>query len=402
MKTHAAPRGAGLLNIAAQAVFLLAILLLLPRSGAPKAALIFGIVLCAFYLSVLLQLFAAFRTEAETTPYSYDTIYYIGFTLFFLSVLITHAVLTLRIAAAPESYDAREVLHLLQGSAKQYMQLSFPFVLLFSLALCISNISLIRHEGARLVNFLGIILSGLLLFGELFIYAFDYSVTGSVWKVMFHDLVSTLLAAIYLYFECMLIGAMAANGLSARYEPKPDREYMIILGCALRPDGTPTPLLRSRIDRALAFYRKQKAETGKELYFITSGGQGADEALSESAAMKRYLLEHGVAEERIIEENGSTDTFENMKFSKEKIAARRAGAKVAFATNDYHVFRSGLCARRVELSAVGVGAKTKWYFWPNASVREFIGLLTEDRKKQAAILGGLIVSYLVLTLLVYR
>ena len=75
---------------------------------------------------------------------------------------------------------------------------------------------------------------------------------------------------------------------------------------------------------------------------------------------------------------------------------------MAFATNDYHVFRSGLCARRVDLNAVGVGAKTRWYFWPNASVREFIGLLTENRKKQAVILGGLVLSYLVLTLLAYR
>lgn len=385
-----------------QAAFLLTVLILLPLSGAQKAALTVGIVLSVFYLLVLLQLAAAFRAEARITPYSYDTIYYIGFALFVFSVLVTHVVLTVRMMGRPEIYDAQELLRLLQGSAKQYMQLSFPFVLLFSLALCVSNISLIRHEGARFVNFFGIILSGLLLFGELFIFAFDYYVTGSVWKVMFHDLVSTLLAAVYLYFECMLIGVMATNGLSARYEPKPDRDYMIILGCALRADGTPTPLLRGLIDRALAFYRKQKEETGRELFFVTSGGQGADEAISESEAMKRYLMEQGIPAERIIEENGSADTMENMAYSKEKIRSRDPEGNVAFATNDYHVFRSGLCARRVDLNAVGIGAKTKWYFWPNASVREFIGLLTENRKKQAVILGGLVLSYLVLTLLAYR
>ncbi len=49
------------------------------------------------------------------------------------------------------------------------------------------------------------------------------------------------------------------------------------------------------------------------------------------------------------------------------------------------------------MRAVGMGAKSKWYFWPNALVREFIGLLTEHRGKQALILGGMVVIYTVLT-----
>ena len=105
-------------NVLIQAAFVLAVMLLLPQSAAQKDALLLGIVLSAFYLFVLFQLLAAFRSQARSTPYSYDTIYYIGFALFVLSVLITHVVLTLRIARMPESYDAREILHLLQGSAK--------------------------------------------------------------------------------------------------------------------------------------------------------------------------------------------------------------------------------------------------------------------------------------------
>ena len=179
----------------------------------------------------------------------------------------------------------------------------------------------------------------------------------------------------------------------------------MILGCGLRKDGTPTPLLRGRCDRALAFYKKQKEETGREFIFITSGGQGENEVNSESLAMKNYLLEKGVPEERIIEEDGSTDTFENMKNSKAKIEALCGdvrNAKVAFATTNYHVFRSGLFARRVKMRAVGMGAKTKWYFWPNAAVREFVGLLTAHRLKQAIILGSMIAFYVVLTLVAYR
>ena len=118
--------------------------------------------------------------------------------------------------------------------------------------------------------------------------------------------------------------------------------------------------------------------------------------------MKQYLLAQGVPEERIIEEDRSTDTAQNMRFSKEKIQAVDPKGKVAFVTTNYHVFRGGLCARRVKMRAVGMGSKTKWYFWPNASVREFVGLLTEHRLKQGLVLGGLVLVYVVLTLLAYR
>ena len=302
----------------------------------------------------------------------------------------------------PEVYTSHEWLHMLLGSAKNYMLLSSPFLLLFSAALCLSNVSLIRHEGKRLVNVLGIILSVLLVAGLVFIYTFDYYVTGSQRQVMIHDLITNLCAAIYLYFECMLIGAIVADVIAARYEPEPDKDFLIILGCGIRQDGTPTPLLRGRIDRALAFAVKQKRQTGKDLIFVTSGGQGPKEVIPESASMKRYLLAQGVPEARIIEEDRSTDTLENMRFSKEKIFAIDPNGKVAFVTTNYHVFRGGLCARRVKMRAVGMGSKTKWYFWPNASVRVFVGLLTEHRLKQGLVLGGLILFYIVLTLLAYR
>ena len=63
------------------------------------------------------------------------------------------------------------------------------------------------------------------------------------------------------------------------------------------------------------------------------------------------------------------------------------------------MFRSGLKARRVKMRALGMGCRSKWYFWPNAAVREFVGLLTQHRVKQGLILLGLLVSFAVLTVL---
>ena len=389
-------------NLLAQAVFVGVIVFLLARKDAEKHAAVISILISSFILAALIQLIAAFFKQIQYNPYSYNTIYYMGFSLFLLAVLAIQIVITVRLIREPEVYQANEILATLLNSAKTYMFFSFPFILCFSVALCVSNISLIRHEGRRLVNVLGIILSFLLLAGEIFLFRYDYYASGSQREVMIHDLFGNLFAAVYLYFECMLIGAIVADSIAAAYVPEPDKDFLIILGCGIRKDGTPSPLLRGRIDLALDFAEKQKAQTGKDLIFITSGGQGPDEPIPESASMKRYMIEQGVPAERIIEEDRSTNTLENMKFSKEKIWAIDPEGKVAFATTNYHVFRSGLYARRVKMRAVGMGAKTRWYFWPNAAVREFVGLLTKHRLKQGLIFGGMVLSYVLLTLAYYR
>ena len=393
------PKLYDLLGVTAAAAALLVLFILLDR---PWHSIAVCTLLGAYYLTVIVRLQMAFRGQLQYNPYSYNTIYYAGFALFMLFVLTEHILLSVKILRYPDVYTTGQLLHLALGSAKSYMLLTSPFLLVFSTALCVSNISLIRHEGKRLVNVLGILLSFLLVGGVVFLFFFDYAVSGSQREVMIHDLIANLFAAVYLYFECMLIGVMAADAIAARYEPEPDRDFIIILGCGIRSDGTPTPLLRGRIDRALAFAEKQKAQTGRDVIFVTSGGRGPDECISESACMKRYLMEKGVPEARIVEEDRSTDTAENMRFSKEKIQAIDPQGRIAFSTTNYHVFRSGLYARRVKMRAVGMGAKTRWYFWPNAAVREFAGLLTEHRLKQAIIIGCMIVIYVVLTLLAYR
>ena len=374
----------------------------LALTAAERAVAAVCVAIAVYALGMILALLWAFREQIHYNPYSYNTIFYFGFALFALSVMVTFTLLAVRAARDPALYTPLTLLHTLLGSAKTYMLVSAPFLLLFSAALCVSNVALIRHEGRRLVNVLGILLSFLLLAGAAGLFWFDYAASGSQREVMIHDLLANLFAAIYLYFECMLIGTIVADAIAARHEPAPDKDFLIVLGCGLKPDGTPTPLLQGRLDRALRFARRQETETGKRLTFIVSGGRGPDEAVAESAAMKRYLTDRGVPAERIIEEDRSTNTLENMQFSKEKIWALNPGARIAFSTTNYHVFRSGLFARRVKMRAVGMGAPTKWYFWPNAAVREFAGLLTRHRGKQALILGSMAACYILLTLLMYR
>ncbi|MBR3299632.1 MAG: YdcF family protein [Clostridia bacterium] len=380
---------------------------LLHIGGAENNIVPLFILTIALLAVVVASLIWAFVEQLRYNPYSYNTIYYIGFALFLSSVLLTCVVVLVRVIRFPGVYTVNEIPHILVNSAKNYMLFSIPFILVFSVLLFVSNISLLMHERKRFVNALGIILSLMLVAGELFLYFYDRYASGSRTEVMRHDLFANVFAAFYLYFECMLIGSIIANIIVVRYKAPLDRDYLIVLGCGLRKDGTPTPLLKSRIDRAIAFYKQQKAETGKELIFITSGGKGDVEANSESLAMTRYLIEQGIPKSSIVMEDRSRDTIQNMRFSKEKIAERSERGKfsnetkVAYATSNYHVFRSGICARRVKIRAIGVGAATKWYFWPNAAVREFVGLIAEHRLKQAVILTCILVTYIALTIAVY-
>ena len=401
MKFNTRDKKPKLYSLLALTVAVIATITVLSVIDGSKYAATCCLIVSVHSLVAVLSLLWAFREQLRYNPYSYNAIFYLGFALFALSVMITHMYLYINMKIYPELYTGNTIVHTVLDSVKNYIRLSAPFILMFSAGLFISNIALIRYEGRRFTNTLGSILGMLLLAGALVMIALDKEYLMSGNETMPRYLLENLFSVVYLYFECMLIGTIVADAIVARHEPDKDKDFLIVLGCALKKDGTPTPLLQGRLDRAIDFYSKQKERTGKELMFITSGGQGADEVIPESSAMKRYLIEHGIPEERIIEENQSTSTYENMLYSKDKIWEIDPEGKVAFSTTNYHVFRSGLFARRVKMRAVGMGADTKWYFWPNAAVREFIGLLTKHRVKQAVILLGMILANIVLTILAY-
>ena len=203
-------------------------------------------------------------------------------------------------------------------------------------------------------------------------------------------LAKTAFASAFLYFECILLASTVCLQRAGRFNPTYNKDYIVILGCAIKKDGTLYPLIRGRVDRAIKFYKDQLEATGKKAVFVPSGGQGSDEIISEGEAMKRYLLEQGIEESQIMAETRSTTTLENMKFSQELISQEKPNAKVAFSTTNYHVFRGGMFAREAGMHASGMGSKTKWYFWPNAEVREFVGLIVNEIWVHIGVVFGLV------------
>ena len=146
----------------------------------------------------------------------------------------------------------------------------------------------------------------------------------------------------------------------------------------------------------------QQQQTGKKVVFVPSGGQGRNETMAEAEAMKRYLLSKGIPEERILPEDRSTSTSENMRFSRALIEQRDPNARIAFSTTNYHVFRSGIIATQKDFCPEGMGGKTKWYFWPNAFIREFLGMIVYTRYTVAAILVLLIAIFTTIGTMIVR
>jgi len=170
--------------------------------------------------------------------------------------------------------------------------------------------------------------------------------------------------------------------------PRKDQDYIIVHGAALT-HGEVTPLLAKRVDRAIDFYCRQK-KSAPPPKLILSGGQGADESRSEAEAMAEYALQKGIPQSDLLLEDQSTNTLENMRFSKQLMDADADGKpyRAIYATSSYHLLRTGIYARRAGLHISGIGAKTTFYYVPSALLREYIAYIVMYRKWNIAFAGA--------------
>lgn len=314
--------------------------------------------------------------------YSYTIMYYIGALVFIIANVLLFTMLV--IVDDPVDDKLSYLVSDFVNDGIYFVYMLFPIIILLAIFLIVSNLVLLIKEGGGIRNLLGIGLALFLVVTTVGIEFITRMFAGNSYFVYF---AGTVFYGLLTYFECVMIGTFIATTISHRHIPKKEMDYIIILGCGLREDGTPIPLLQGRIDRALWLYNRQLKKKGTEMMFVCSGGQGPDEIISEAQSIKNYLMSKGIREELILLEDKSTSTYENMKYSREVIEAYTEEngidkmQNIAFSTTDYHVFRSGYLARRLGLIAEGIGSKTKWFFYPNALIREFVANVSNQRSK---------------------
>ncbi|HBF9372020.1 TPA: YdcF family protein [Clostridioides difficile] len=150
-------------------------------------------------------------------------------------------------------------------------------------------------------------------------------------------------------------------------------DYLLILGASVKKT-TPSTTLKGRLDTALKYLK-----INDNCYVVVSGGKGSGEKITEAKAMKDYLIKNGIDKNRIIEEDKSTNTYENFKYSKLKIEEhsqrKLSDLKVKIVTTDFHVLRSKILAYRNGYKNTSFYAsKSKLSFVPTYYTREFFAL----------------------------
>ena len=225
-------------------------------------------------------------------------------------------------------------------------------------------------------------LSGMLLAGALVL---RFALRGYAWWAYFAAFIALLIIAHRFLGKGLFRAVMVLVCIGFLYfcfveyhiireagtDEDPKRDYLIVLGAAVYGDQPSLTLVR-RMEGALEYL-----EAYPESIAIVSGGMGAGETVTEAKAMHDWLLDHGIPEERILQEDKATSTQENLAFSFEIIRNRgdEPDGNVAIVSSAYHLYRAKLMARNMEVEAAGVSAPWGYFFvMLNYFIREAFGV----------------------------
>ena len=241
-------------------------------------------------------------------------------------------------------------------------------VLALAATLIRNGVAMFNSEGRRLGNVLsivaGILLATLLPLALAMLHSLNPVAIG----------LAALLIFLCSYFGVVFVVFLAYALAYGRMPFKNAPQGIVVLGSRLI-DGRVPPLLRSRLDKALQIYQR----TMPRPLLIPSGGQGHDEPPAEGLAMADYLVGAGAAREHVVVEDKAVNTEENLLFSARIFEQAGRSGPLLVVTNNYHVLRAALLARRLGIDAEVVGSPTAKHYLPSAFLREYMAVMVEQK-----------------------
>ena len=177
-------------------------------------------------------------------------------------------------------------------------------------------------------------------------------------------------AVICIFLVLALIWAVLCSVLmliSGTRKPE-DSDTVIVLGCQIKGDQ-PSKMLRQRLDKAYDYLTENP-----EAVAIMSGGKGPDEIMPEAEAMYNYLVNKGIAPERLYIEPDSHNTQQNMAYSAEIIKKEGLDTNVVVITQSFHQYRASVYADKAGLNAHALNCKTNPGTFPTYWLREMFGI----------------------------
>jgi SanA protein len=161
-----------------------------------------------------------------------------------------------------------------------------------------------------------------------------------------------------LLFACVLALAVAGANLAVLHGGSSagdlgvgTADCAVVLGAGLRDDGSPSDVLRDRLDESLALYR-----AGRVGRIIVSGDHRTA-AYDEPNAMRAYLEANGVPAELIFMDHAGLDTYSSMWRARHVFGATR----IVVVTQEFHLARAVWCARALGMKAEGSAADRHVY-----------------------------------------
>lgn len=155
---------------------------------------------------------------------------------------------------------------------------------------------------------------------------------------------------------------------SAAVKTPPKGATVVVLGSRVYEEG-PSKSLKARLDAALEYL-----EENPESACVVTGGQGEDEPCTEASVEEKYLLEHGISQERIFKEEKSTSTEENFRYALQIFEEEKLPMQIAVATQGFHMFRSVRLAEEAGYEAYSLPAYTDPLMYPDYFGREIMAV----------------------------
>lgn len=166
---------------------------------------------------------------------------------------------------------------------------------------------------------------------------------------------------VFLFFIPSLWAWVSSSGKILKIEQVPEQD-LIVFGSGLNSDGTPSPFLAGRLDRAVELYREGKARK-----ILLSGGSGA--YYSEPKAMRKYLINQGIPDSILLLDEYGIDSYDTLIRARDIYHLKQ----VTLVTQSYHLPRTLTIASALGLEAVGVAddsVRVHSESWRKAVIRE--------------------------------
>ncbi|MFJ4778702.1 ElyC/SanA/YdcF family protein [Streptomyces sp. NPDC088762] len=254
-------------------------------------------------------------------------------------------------------------------------------ILALGVFLIANGVTMVRKEGRRPANLLSMA-AGIGIFGMIALPA----LVGRLGSPL-ADGVMTALALVVAYVSFVFMCFLGYAFLYGRIKVRGDVDFVVVLGAGLTGGDQVPPLLASRLRKGQQIYEAQLARGARPPVLLPSGGKGSDEKVPEARAMADWLIARGVPAEHVTLEDRSRTTEENMLLSREIMTAAEPGYRCVVVTNDFHAFRAAMMARKAGVNGQVLGSPTARYFWPSATLREFVAVFWEHRAVNLSICG---------------